>query len=247
MSEGRNAHRLRDHGPPDDFVVDTRIGIEKLLRAIVDGRRPARVISRTSNERATVRLLDIDARRGRLVFVPLSAGPMHTWLNEARELLFQTDHGGVPIEFTCERPAHTTAGNAETYSVGFPAYMIRLQRRNAYRLPAPDIVCTLCDESGNGPNVSPDVLDLSAGGLDLAMPLSAPPLSRRISYTCTIVLPGFGTIGVRLRIVSEFQTAEARRYGCQFVDLPDASELLLQRYILDEQRTRRRTGRAPYT
>ena len=216
-----------------------------LLRGIVEGKRPARVVSRTTNDRATVRLLEIDSRRSRIVFVPLSAGPMHTWLNGATEVLFQTDHGGVPIEFTCERPARTAAGNTAAYAVAFPPYVIRLQRRNAYRLPAPDIMCTLRDDASGGPGLAPEVLDLSAGGFDIAMPLTAPALSRRVRYSCTIVLPGFGTIWVHVRVVSESDAAGVRRYGCQFVDLPAASELLLQRYILEEQRARRRTRRAP--
>jgi c-di-GMP-binding flagellar brake protein YcgR len=159
--------------------------------------------------------------------------------------MFQTDHGGVPIEFTCERPARTAAGNAEAYAVAFPPYVLRLQRRNAYRLPGPDIMCTLREDASGSPDLAPEVLDLSAGGLDIAMPVPAPALSRRVPYWCTLVLPGFGTIGVHVRVISEFDTAEARRYGCQFVDLPAASELLLQRYILEEQRARRRTRRAP--
>jgi c-di-GMP-binding flagellar brake protein YcgR len=234
MSEGDDAQDLR---------VDTRVGIEEILRAIVQDRRPARVVSRSSNEHASVRLLDIDSHRGRITFVPLSAGPMHAWLDGARELLFHTDHGGVPIEFTCERPRRARR-DAEGYSIDFPSYIIRLQRRAAYRLPTPDIACTLRDELGNGPELTPNVLDLSAGGLDLSMPLSAPALSTRISYVCTIVLPGFGTVWAHVRVVSALGTAGVRRYGCQFVGLPAASELLLQRYILEEQRARLRSRRA---
>jgi c-di-GMP-binding flagellar brake protein YcgR len=244
MSEADNAH-VREQGLPADCVIDTRLGIEKLLQAIVSARRPARVASRISREQATVRLLEIDARHGRIVFVPLSANPMDTWLNTAREVVFTSDHDGVPIEFTCERPARIVAGGSEAYSVRFPAYVIRLQRRNAYRLPAPAIACTLRDESSHGPDLRPTVLDVSAGGVDLAMPLTEPRLCRDVSYDCTLDLPGHGTVWVHLRVVSIFKTADTRRYGCQFMDLAGASELLLQRYILDEQRARRRTWHSP--
>jgi c-di-GMP-binding flagellar brake protein YcgR len=244
MSEGNSAH-VREHGLPADCVIDTRLGIERLLQAIVQAKRPALVASRISPERATVRLLEIDARRARIVFVPLSANPMDTWLNNAREVVFTSDHDGVPIEFTCERPTRTVAGGSEAYSARFPAYIIRLQRRNAYRLPAPAIACTLRDEASHGPDLRPTVLDVSAGGVDLAMPLTAPRLCRDTSYDCTIELPGHGTLWVRLRVVSIFKTADGRRYGCQFTGLSGASELLLQRYILDEQRARRRTWHSP--
>jgi c-di-GMP-binding flagellar brake protein YcgR len=170
---------------------------------------------------------------------------MQTWLNDTREIVFSTDHDGVPIEFTCQRPSRTVAGDAAAYSVAFPSYIIRLQRRNAYRLPAPAIECTLRNEAGDGADVRPRVLDVSAGGIDLALPLADPLLSRNVWYACTIVLPGLGTVWVRLRVVSVFRTPDVRRYGCQFVDLPAASELLLQRYILEEQRARRRTWRFP--
>ena len=245
MSEGDNPNNPLGQGLPTDFVVDTRLGIENLLQAIVKAKRPARVTSRTTREHATVRLLEIDSRTARIVFVPLSASPLQGWLNGVREIVFSTDHEGVPIEFTCERPSRTPAGNSEAYSVAFPSYIIRLQRRNAYRLPAPAIVCTLRDDLGHGEDLRPKVLDVSAGGVDLTMPLADPPLNRDVSYSCTIVLPGLGTIWVRVRVVSVFRTPDARRYGCQFVDLSAASELLLQRYILDEQRARHRTWRTP--
>ncbi len=244
MSEQKNTQQLYDIGVPADFVVDSRLGIEAVLLALVRARRPARIASRTTRERVTARLLEIDTRGARIVFVPLSAGPMQTWLKDAREIVFNTDHDGVPIEFTCQRPS-PTPGDPETYSVGFPSHIIRLQRRNAYRLPAPAILCTLRDESSGGADVKPRVLDVSAGGVDIVMPLTDPPLNRDVTYACTIVLPGHGTVWVPVRIVSAFKTADARRYGCQFVDLPAASELLLQRYILEEQRARRRTWQAP--
>jgi c-di-GMP-binding flagellar brake protein YcgR len=160
-------------------------------------------------------------------------------------VVFTSDHDGVPVEFTCERPARTLTGGSEAYSVPFPAYIIRLQRRNAYRLPAPAVVCTLRDEASHGPDLRPTVLDVSAGGLDLAMPLTEPRLCRDVAYDCTIELPGHGTVWVRLRVVSIFKTADTRRYGCQFMNLSGPSELLLQRYILDEQRARRRTWHSP--
>jgi c-di-GMP-binding flagellar brake protein YcgR len=247
MSEGENPPRLHERGLATDFVVDTRVGIENLLQAIVHAKRPARVTCRTTSDRATVRLLEIDSRRRRLIFVPLSASEMHGWLSDAREIVFSTDHDGVPIEFTCERPSRTASDGAQTYAVRFPRYVIRLQRRNAYRLPAPEIACTLRDDFGSGPDLTPRVLDVSAGGVDLAMPLAEAPLHRDVPYACTIVLPGLGTIWVQVRVVSIFRTRDARRYGCQFVGLPAASELLLQRYILDEQRARRRTSPRPHT
>jgi c-di-GMP-binding flagellar brake protein YcgR len=244
MSEQKKAQDPYDLGVPADFIVDTRLGIEAVLQAVVRARRPVRIASRTTRERITARLLEIDTRGARIVFVPLSAGPMKTWLNDAREIVFSTDHDGVPIEFTCQRPS-PIPGDSETYSVGLPSHIIRLQRRSAYRLPAPAILCTLRDESMHGADVKPKVLDVSAGGVDITMPLGDPPLNRDATYSCTIVLPGYGTVWVPVRIVSAFKTADTRRYGCQFVDLPAASELLLQRYILEEQRARRRTWQAP--
>lgn len=241
MNEGENAGSLHERGTPSDWIVDTRVGIENLLEAIVRANRPARVTSRMQGERASVRFLEIDSVHARIVFVPLSALPMHTWLSAAREIVFSTDHDGVPIEFECQRPTRIVARDAEAYAVGFPGYILRLQRRNAYRLPAPSIACTLRDESGHGADITPRVLDVSAGGLDLSMPLDEPPLSRDASYSCTIVLPALGTVWVRVQVISVFLSSDARRYGCQFLDLPAASELLLQRYILEEQRARRRS------
>jgi c-di-GMP-binding flagellar brake protein YcgR len=187
-----------------------------------------------------VRLLEIDRRGTRLLFVPLSALPVESALTGADNVLFTTDHDGVPIEFTCQHPTQVRIADTDAYAVHVPDYIVRLQRRNAYRLPAPAIECTLEAEGAHGDVVRPRVLDVSAGGIDIEMPASEPPLSRDAIYTCSMFLPALGNVWAHLKIVSVFETSPARRYGCQFLDLSAPSEVLLQRYILEEQRTRRR-------
>jgi hypothetical protein len=57
-------------------------------------------------------------------------------------------------------------------------------------------------------------------------------------------LPALGNAWARLKVVSVTETPVARRYGCQFLDLTAPSELLLHRYILEEQRARLRSRNA---
>ena len=228
---------------PSEYVVDTRVGIEQVLNAIIRAGSAAFVTSRSIPTRTSVRLLEIDGH-GRLLFVPLSALPLGLPLENAENVLFTTDHDGVPIEFTCQLPARARAGDRDVYAVGLPEYIIRLQRRNAYRLPAPGIECRLEPEESHSDPLMPSVLDVSAGGLDLEMPADGPTLGENAMYTCSLFLPALGHVWARLKVVSIFKTATGVRYGCQFVDLSAPAELLLQRYILEEQRARRRMRNA---
>lgn len=224
---------------PSEYVVDTRVGIEQVLQAIIRAGSAAYVTSRSITTRTSIRLLEIDGY-GRLLFVPLSALPLGLPLEQAENVLFTTDHDGVPIEFTCQHPARVRAGDRDGYAVRLPEYIIRLQRRNAYRLPAPAIECRLEPEESHADPFTPNVLDVSGGGLDLEMPADGPTLGENASYTCSLFLPALGHVWARLKVVSIFKTATGLRYGCQFVNLSAPAELLLQRYILEEQRTRRR-------
>jgi|SoiMethySBSTD1v2_1073268.scaffolds.fasta_scaffold99437_2 c-di-GMP-binding flagellar brake protein YcgR len=244
MQRGKSGGTTHDIPVASEYVVDTRIGIEWLLEALVKAGSAAYVTSRALTTRTSVRLLGIDSRAGRLSFVPLSALPVESALLGAENVLFTTDQDGVPIEFTCQRPARVRIAERDAYAVRLPEYVIRLQRRNAYRLPSPAIVCRLELEGAHGPVITPGVLDVSAGGLDLEMPANEPPLNKDTFYTCSLFLPALGNVWVRLKIVSVTETPSARRYGCQFVDLSAPSELLLQRYIIEEQRARRRIRNA---
>jgi c-di-GMP-binding flagellar brake protein YcgR len=244
MRRGKSRDTAYSATVPSEYVIDTRVGIERLLEALVRTNSAAYVTSRLLKERTSVRLLEIETRAGRLVFVPLSALSVASALLQAENVLFTSDHDGVPIEFTCQQPTPVRSGDMDAYAVGLPDYIIRLQRRNAYRLPAPAIVCTLELEDGHGSVITPNVLDVSGGGLDLELSADQPPLSTDTLYACSMFLPALGNAWARLKVVSVTETPVARRYGCQFLDLTAPSELLLHRYILEEQRARLRSRNA---
>jgi c-di-GMP-binding flagellar brake protein YcgR len=237
MKRNTSARNPRPTSVPDDWIIDSPHAIVKLLQAVVVARSPAQVSSIAGEHRAQIRFVAIDADAARLTFVLVAKGSLESWLIQAKQLVFKTVHEQVPIEFTCEGPS--PADDPETYRVTFPEFIVRAQRRETYRLPAPDITCELRGLGQSSPAVRPQVVDISCGGIDVVMPLAEPPLSREASYACSIDLPALGVVQTDLEIVAVFETPAARRYGCRFVRPPERTEILLQRYILEEQRARR--------
>jgi len=113
-----------------------------------------------------------------------------------------------------------------------------LQRRDFFRVRPPmskPAKCLVPYGTDGKQYESLRVLDLSAGGMAV---MTYPskfelPVGRAIE-NCYLDLPGVGSISLSLtvrHIDPVPKDEKARRCGCEFVDMPPASRVMLQRYI----------------
>lgn len=136
-----------------------------------------------------------------------------------------------------------------------PTQLLRLQRREHFRLQVPltqSLTCTLphLREQGRIENVAYRVVDISVGGLALAVPADHPDYRPYREYTgCRLQLPDCDPLEVRLMIRNLFRQVspngvESWRAGCQFTELPRGGDVLVQRYIfrMERQRSARERG-----
>jgi len=116
--------------------------------------------------------------------------------------------------------------------------MLRLQRREYFRVRTPVLgkaVCLVPQERGASKYESLQLLNISVGGLAV---MSYPhnfelPVGETIR-DCYLDLPGIGPINVAFRVVNIYDdegNADARRCGCQFVDLAPQARMMVQRYV----------------
>ena len=135
-----------------------------------------------------------------------------------------------------------------------PDSLLRLQRREYYRLATPathGITCSVVvhGEGIDERRVDATVLDISGGGLAVMVPPEGTPFEPdREFHHCRINLPEVGTIETKMRVRSVFRISAANgrpmlRAGCQFVRLPDSQVSMIQRYILRVERDRNTRSR----
>ncbi|WP_459950998.1 flagellar brake protein [Denitratisoma sp. agr-D3] len=169
---------------------------------------------------------------------------------EAGKLFCITSLNKVKVQFILKGLRQEDHGGRPAFRGEFPQTLLRLQRREYYRLTTPvsrPLTCLipLEDVDGQTGSITVQIADISGGGVALVAPPESVPFAPETEFPdCQIHLPDIGNIIVTLRVKSVFEVTlrsgtVLRRSGCEFVNLPDAKMNLIQRYIVKHERERK--------
>ncbi len=161
----------------------------------------------------------------------------------------------VRIQFNLQDLQLTSSEGSAAFRAARPQQLLRLQRREFYRLQAPvtqSLTCTLPLRHTDGRVRSADlrVLDISGGGVAIAVPPADAVLEPGMELMdCQLKLPGSAPIPARLSVRNLFRVTtrngiEMLRAGCQFTHMPRGADEAIQRYILKVERERSARQRA---
>jgi c-di-GMP-binding flagellar brake protein YcgR len=167
---------------------------------------------------------------------------------EAGKIFCITRHDKVKLQFILTSLGETEYQNRSVFSASLPETLLRLQRREYFRLHTPITRPLICNvpvvmTDGSVEIYDHNVIDISLGGLSLQMS-DVPFEADQEWHDCTIDLPQIGVIVATLRIVNFYEITlrsgqRSLRAGCQFVDLPTTAQNLIQRYIVRMERERK--------
>ena len=161
----------------------------------------------------------------------------------------------IRIQFSLHKLQLSSSEGSAAFRAALPHQLLRLQRREFYRLQAPvtqSLTCTLPLRHTDGAVRSADlrVLDISGGGVAIAGPPADAALEAGMELMdCQLKLPGSAPIPARLSVRNLFRITtgngiEMLRAGCQFTHMPPGAEDAIQRYILKVERARNARQRA---
>lgn len=169
----------------------------------------------------------------------------------SNNILCITQLDKVKIQFLLEQCELITHEGFPSLRCALPRSVLRLQRREYYRLAAPTgtpLRCTIPLPGGGTETIDARVLDISGGGIAVVVPPQGLNFGPEQEFkNCRLELPEFGPITATLRIRNVFRLVqrngiETLRAGCQFVDLSTATANTIQRYILKVERERKARG-----
>lgn len=174
----------------------------------------------------------------------------------ARRLTVVTSHEKVKIQFALDQPRVVDFEGAPAVRAAMPDRLLRLQRRDYYRLISPHAVplrCTIPLPGGGGGalQIDAEILDLSGGGLAIVAPPPGLAFTAEAEFPhCRLELPGTGVVEATLRVRNVFDVTlrnghRVRRCGCQFVNLPGTMLTLIERYIFRMERERKASLEGP--
>lgn len=230
----------------DRFGITSQMEIVSELRAAMAQRALLSVRYGTENECALTALLDVDPATQTLLLDTCQNAAVARRVQQAPALTLETEVRRIRIRFETGRASAVAHDGRPALQVALPTRMVRIQRREAYRIdtPANEVVaCRFMHPTVPNREVVLRVADLSVRGMGLSADLglwAATPDT--LIKECRIDLPGVGVVHCDARVVRVVKNLLAGKYrlviGCQFVQLTGNGGTLLQKYILQLERVR---------
>ncbi len=191
-------------------------------------------------------LLEAQPEKNALVFDCSGSAEINRRLLSADRLVFAGRPDGIHVQFSTGPARDTLYGGSKAFVVTLPVFVVRLQRREYFRIETPRIrPLELFGRLPGGQLLKLPAHDISVAGLGLSandLPEGVEPglaLSR-----CYVSLPDdsrdllFDAVITHLTEYEGRGGSRAWRLGLRFVNLPPGEDVRIQRYIARLERER---------
>lgn len=219
------------------FLLDSEADIRALLNKL--RKKRSHVTGHFDNSRHVFSSCLLEVGKSAAILDDVSDETIRQRILACSRLHFSSVCDGVPVSFISPKIELCVFEGATAFSIPIPSAVRWPQRRELFRVPTPVGRPALCEIGlGNGEVVCNPLSDISVGGIGMLTQASSPTLEHGDRFGgCRIDLPGFGELTSDIRICNSADITlrngnPARRYGCQFIDLPLQKQSLLQRYVI---------------
>jgi len=174
---------------------------------------------------------------------------------KAQSITFVAAHERIKIQFAADALRAARLGGREVFGMAIPATLLRLQRREYFRITTPltrPLKCIIPPQAEpmNLP-AEVTVIDISCGGIAIIDATDPAGIETGAHFSgCRIILPELGAVVADIEVRSTFEVtyrngAKHRRAGCEFIAMRERERALIQRYIsrLERERKDRAGGR----
>lgn len=229
----------------EKFLIASRKEIQLILHEVVQNKSRAILYFDHGKQFVQTMILGVD-----LEGIWLDAGPddaLSKPLLNSRDLVLVSLHQQAKIQLENNHVRLATYAGKPAFHMPLPEKLLRLQRRDYFRLAIPaDAAPLKCvvpvegHETATAGEVT--IMDISVGGVALVCEEHTVRLQEGQTYPdCRIELPGIGILKVTIQVRNMFELADkqgvaTRHAGCEFMNLNGQMSMLLQRYIAQMQR-----------
>ncbi len=234
------------------YMLHSRSEIASIIRSFIAKNAMITVHIDNGNHFFLTSILAIDPEKGRLIIDVSGEETMNRRVLDSNKLIFTTFIDKVKIQFSLNGVSDARFEGGRAFSGALPEKLLRLQRRDFFRLTIPVAAPVRCSlsipRSANLDPVSLDIplWDISGGGLGLvATPEQSVNFqSGDIVEDCKILLPEEGVLIASLCIRNMFEVTSKNgtrmvRIGCEFHKIPTSRLNVVQRYITRIERERK--------
>lgn len=239
------------------YQVHSHREILGLLRTMQERNQLVSMQADDGAETVVTSVLEVDEQSNLVVIDRAPSNITNQRIIASNNISFETVLDNIRIMFFSNQIGECLYENLPALYIPIPASLIRLQRRENYRIPTPvtnPVRCTIhipTDDAGaGGTTVIVTLKDISAGGIGVIDEKKLLDNTiGRVYKDCRLDLPGGNTVVATLQIRNSHDLSLSsgktiRKLGCKFVNLPGAMDAAVQRYItkLERERNAKATG-----
>lgn len=225
------------------YEVIAREEVILILRGLLRNGTPVTAYLNDSPDFLLTSLLGVDAENNKLSLALDSNKALNRRAQLCSQLVCLSAQGKIKIQFVLDGVNLVRFGEGNVLQGDIPATLIRLQRRDYYRLTVPKgnpLMCTIpaLQADGSTLNYETNIVNISGRGLTLVLPPEGLDFTLNQELpNCSIDLPSGDSIVATLQVCSIYYVnmrggRTSKRSGCQFLKLPGPKQHLLLRYIL---------------
>lgn len=241
---------LEDLTPEEEekFRINNRIDILYILRKIMRKNMLITFYFDQSNRFILTSILDVDDKTNEVIIDCGNDLELNKQALESIELIFITSLDRIKIEFTSNKIKEIEFEDRYVFAVKLPTSLIRIQRRDHYRIPTPIIAPIKCvvPVSDQHASIKAEItlIDISCGGIGVID--HHPVISFEpgiIHHNCRIDLPEIGCVFATIQVKNTYEMTmkngkTCKRAGCEFINLPLEMEAMIQRYVTMKEQSR---------
>ena len=235
----------------DKYQVHSQVEIVSILRRVMQSKALTTMYFGQGNDFILSSILHIDEEAATIILDYGSLDAINQKALTSPKIIIVTTLDKVKIQFIVNQIKKAEFEKRSAFEVPLPEKLLRLQRREYFRLTTPlakPIKCSVPIPPNNN-RIEVTVLDISLGGIAMIDYRHEISLEVGLVYRdCHITLPDVGMVVANIEIRNAFEVTlkngnKCKRSGCQFVNLAAPMVTMVQRYILQQERERAKAGK----
>lgn len=239
-----NNDEIDDNSP---FRVHSRREIVSLLTSMMEKNQLLSLFIKGGSESVITSILDIDEDDGNVIIDAAPSAMLNDSIASSNRIGFEALYNSIRITFVVDKARKVEYQNRPALQISIPDSLVRLQRREFFRIPTPiakPLRCTFRITQPDGSFITIITLlnNISAGGVGITDEKKILPVTPGVIYEdCQLELNDNTLVSVKLQIrdCKEFKMTNGKtvnRFGCQFIDIPRAVLGAIQRFITKLER-----------
>lgn len=233
----------------EDFIVRNTKEIAQILNTLREDKVNLRITFNGGQEDFLTNIISLDAEDG-FVYLDMTVDEFFNkrMLNSGHLLISKDD--GIRIKWKSVQHTQVALSDGKALRIEFPSELIRVQRRELFRLQTPIVKPLTCEipipnliNSSKLDTITYHLVDVSLGGVGLIVPSTIHPSIEvgKVFDACKINFPDVGEANLSLEVRSintlpSENDQKKYRIGMQYVRPTRANENMIHRYTFDLER-----------